>query len=380
MKEFTDTKPKDCETARFRSLDGLRGVAACLVMAGHMGSSTPWTNSRFFYNTYFLVDFFFVLSGFVIAWNYGDRLHTATDLRDFAVKRLARLYPLHLATLVALFAVEAFQYLYAPHLLPTPAFTGTEDMASLPQNLLLLQAMPFGVGLTWNQPAWSVSTELWAYLAYALICVSIGARTVYLLVAIPALAVIFALANNGSDSEVAFWLFARCLAGFFIGVVACQAFRHIGHLKVPRALLTAAEVVAFGGLLAFVAWSTGWSMWIHALTAACVFVFAFDAGMISALLRTRLLQFLGVVSYSIYMVHQFVLTVAEILVNRLRDKAGIDLWLPGSNGSVYGRSMLESAASILFLLSATIALSYFTFRFIELPARQWASRWAARRA
>ncbi len=74
----------DARTGRFESLDSLRGVAACLVALGHLGTTTPFTSSLFFANTTFLVDFFFVLSGFVIAWNYAHRLTTLTDLRDFA--------------------------------------------------------------------------------------------------------------------------------------------------------------------------------------------------------------------------------------------------------------------------------------------------------
>ncbi len=177
--------------------------------------------------------------------------------------------------------------------------------------------------------------------------------------------------TNGGEKVFVSWYFARCLAGFFLGVVMCHWFRQLRNVSLHRSMMTMAEVATFGSILLLAAFSQGWSSWIHVLTPACVMVFAFDRGLVSDLLRSRPLRFLGVISYSIYMVHFIVPGLTRIVMNLLRDRGGIDLWLPGSSGSVYGRSPFESAVFMAIFLLITIAMSYLTYRWIEVPGRQW---------
>ena len=356
---------------RFVALDSLRGIAACLVAVGHLGPQTPLTTSLFFANTFYLVDFFFVLSGFVICWNYEHRLGTLANIRAFAILRIGRLYPLHFSMLVAFLALDAFQFFFYPHLLASTPFTGHRVLAALPENLLLIHAMPFGFGLSWNVPSWSISTELWAYLTYALICSTVGARLSYFIVATPILAALFFFGTNGVEATIVFGFFARCLAGFFLGVIVCHIFKRLIEVVISRWIMTIAECTTFGAILLLAALSSEWSYLIHIFTAACVLAYAFDQGLISALLRLPAFQFLGKISYSIYMVHYFVPGLTRIAVNYTRDHLGVDLWLAGTSGGVYGRFTGESFIFVMIFLALTIALSYLTYRFIEVPGRDF---------
>ncbi|HEY2889571.1 MAG TPA: acyltransferase family protein [Dongiaceae bacterium] len=93
---------------KFAALEGWRGVSAVFVAISHFGHGVVrhLGDAAFIRHSYLFVDFFFVLSGFVIAHAYADRLHDATDLRAFALRRIGRLWPLHAAVLVAWFRAQ----------------------------------------------------------------------------------------------------------------------------------------------------------------------------------------------------------------------------------------------------------------------------------
>lgn len=82
---------------RFAVLDGMRGVAAVFIILDHL---TDVMKPPVFPGRYLAVDLFFLLSGFVIAHSYGDRLRTDMSVRDFMLQRLVRLYPLYVLGLV----------------------------------------------------------------------------------------------------------------------------------------------------------------------------------------------------------------------------------------------------------------------------------------
>src|SRR5690606_39116617 len=103
----------DRAMARFAALDGLRGISAVAVAFFHLPLAFHLFGSPLVREAYIFVDFFFVLSGFVIAHAYGARLTGGAELGDFLVRRIGRLWPLHLATLGALVALEAIRYLLA---------------------------------------------------------------------------------------------------------------------------------------------------------------------------------------------------------------------------------------------------------------------------
>src|SRR5215467_3214468 len=160
---------------RFVALDSWRGVAACLVALFHLDAYSHFYDLPFLRNSWLFVDFFFVLSGFVIAANYGRRLREGFGVGRFLLLRLGRLYPLHL-TILALFV--AFELLKVLRRIVIPAgvwslnpvapfSTPPEAPATIVANLLLVQSLHVFDFLTWNDPAWSISTEFFTYVVFA---------------------------------------------------------------------------------------------------------------------------------------------------------------------------------------------------------------------
>src|SRR6266516_6694053 len=92
--------------ARFVVLDSWRGIAACLVALFHLDAYSHLYDVPFLRNSWLFVDFFFVLSGFVIAANYQQRLLDGFGVGRFLLLRLGRLYPLHFAMLALFIAFE----------------------------------------------------------------------------------------------------------------------------------------------------------------------------------------------------------------------------------------------------------------------------------
>lgn len=95
----------------FGELESLRGIAALMVVLYHVEWSNPLTPHTFFRNGYLMVDFFFVLSGFVICYNYGQKIYNGKDVVRFMFLRFGRLYPLHLFYLIIFLGIEVAKYI-----------------------------------------------------------------------------------------------------------------------------------------------------------------------------------------------------------------------------------------------------------------------------
>ena len=114
------------------------------------------------------VDLFFILSGFVLAWNYLDRMGRSWSTREmlhFLWLRLARVYPVYLVTL-HLAALLVILSLHVGHV-PLPEVSSLTAISYVRQVLLVqLWFEPFFDGTSWDGPAWSISAEWLAYLLF----------------------------------------------------------------------------------------------------------------------------------------------------------------------------------------------------------------------
>ncbi len=349
---------------RFEALDGWRGICACLVVLFHFHGFSPLYTSGLIRNSYLFVDFFFVLSGFVIACNYSTRLGNWEGVRRFLVLRVGRVYPLHLFMLALLVAYEAFRLLKgAADGSDASVFSGETHPLAIFTNLLLVQSLHIHDSLTWNGPAWSISTELWTYVIFALVSVWLGMRNwMLLLAALAAPVLLLLLSKTGMDTTYDYGLI-RCVFGFALGVACFRL-----HRALPAAapggkpiLMSLLEVMVVTTVVAFVSLvGTGvWSFTAPFIFAIAVLVFAIEGGVVSRLLRLPLLRGLGMVSYSIYMTHFFFVMVFPRIAKRI---AGQDLWtaMPVGNGQfvlAFGRNDLEGTLFYAVVLGMTRAFS-----------------------
>jgi peptidoglycan/LPS O-acetylase OafA/YrhL len=371
----------------FEALDGWRGLCACLVVLFHFHGYSPIYTSALIRNSYLFVDFFFVLSGFVIAWNYGTRLASSRDVRHFLVLRVGRLYPLHIFMLFVFLAWETAKLLMGHGgANGSPAFTGETQPGTVLSNIFLVQSLHLNDTLSWNAPSWSISTELWAYVVFAAVSVTFGLRN-WMIALLAAAAPLFLLQVTRTGMDITYdWGLVRCLFGFALGVGCARIYRaRRDRLAATGAIgASALETIALAAVVSFVAYAgtSNWSLLAPFVFAVAVLVFANERGAWSRLLQLRFFKWLGTLSYSIYLTHYFFVVNLPIVVHRVLH---VDLTrampLPGGGTvAVFGRNALEGTLWYAFVLALTIAFSAFTYRWIETPGRNWSRTWARRLA
>ncbi|MDB5724968.1 MAG: acyltransferase [Novosphingobium sp.] len=365
---------------RFVALDSLRGICAIVVALYHF-QTTGWLHNNAMVSHGFLfVDFFFVLSGFVIAGSYRSRLASRqTRIAQFMTLRLGRVYPLHLFVLVLfvafrLVSIAGFGVPFGPGEEPTRP----SEIGSLLATIPLVQIFWFDVALVrWNGPSWSIAAELWSYLIFAVILRFAGPR-INLVVGTIALAAgaYLTLAFSGIDNMTLGVPMVRCLYSFPLGVLAFAALARARRFAISwsPAVATGAELMVSAAAIAAVA--LGMSLLAPLIFACAVLVFSLERGAPSAFLRRPSFVWLGAISYSIYMAHLFVqhrilnvLAVAEKMFGGPHSL----LFSRGDETVVGPNPWWGDAASIL-MVGLVIGASYCTYRFVEQPGRAWSRR------
>ena len=370
------------ESMRFSVLDGWRGVCALVVALHHLHAESHLFPLPFLRHSWMFVDFFFVLSGFVIAQAYGKRLGDRRQFGRFVRRRFARLWPLHAAVLAAMVALEAAKAIAMSQAglgANNPPFSGETSWPAVLTNLALVHALGLHDMATWNFPSWSISTEFFTYLLFGLVAVAglAGRGTVLLAAALAGLAVVAAFSREYLHTIEDFSLF-RCVYGFFLGAL-------VHRLVMPRLgwRLPAAGLLELGAVTLVVTFITTVDRDPPSLAAPVVFamvvaVFAFEQGFLSRLLAARPIQALGAWSYSIYMVHTLLLVALGRGVNLAEKLLQLRLTAPIEvNGQTRSLLVLGGpwAGDILALvyLAAVVGVAALTWRWIEMPGRRWLS-------
>ena len=329
-----------------RALTGARGIAAWFVVLFHIRGSIigapPWL-ATLFAKGYLAVDFFFLLSGFVIWLRWGERLHDDRwrAVGPFLRKRIARIWPLHVAMLAATVALALV--LWATGRADPVAFPFRE----LPLHVLLIQNWGFTDHLAWNIPSWSISAELGAYLVFPVVAIAVDWRTLSTtaLVAIAGILLTLLCLSFGTASSVGFDIahvgLVRCLCEFMTGTIVCALWQRGGSTGVAMI-----GVVLLGCL-----WMAGVpeTMVVPALFALTMFLLA-TPSTLSAALGLRLPHGLGLISYATYLCHY-------------------PLWIMFKLVFVRTVSAVPTAAIAGYVLLVLVA-SVLLYRYLERPAQQ----------
>jgi peptidoglycan/LPS O-acetylase OafA/YrhL len=321
-------------TGKFLSLEGLRGILALLVCLGHLGLNTVTNKIGVTVRFGLAVDVFFALSGFVLCHsNYFGR----RSLNRFVVGRIARLYPLHAVTLVAMVLI----YL---------ASERQVDGWQLVQQVLLVHNIGLPPpSLPPNFPNWSISVEFWiSILFFAMLQVKRFRIPILLIVAVaPAVLVTNYIGGDAKNvfSVVNYGLL-RGIAGFAVGAAAFLVFERVGNkIKVPPfAIYVLLAMLATFFLLEDLSRATVIIFYAF-LLVALVSIAANDG---ATILSSRPLVFLGAISYSIYLLHIPTYSALSLAIG---------------DDSVRG-------ASKLFVIIIVLAVSYLSYRWVELPSQR----------
>jgi peptidoglycan/LPS O-acetylase OafA/YrhL len=368
---------------RFEALDSWRGVCALLVAIFHFPLAGPIGENAFVRGSFLFVDFFFVLSGFVIAHACTDKVGTGQGLTKFLVTRFGRLFPLHAFMLAAFVGFELVRLAIPSLAGGEPPFSGAFSLDTLPANLALLHGTGIHVHLSWNAPSWSISTELFAYVFFGVAVLLLGKRSLVLFAAavVAGPLILFKHSPDFMDATYDFG-FVRCLYGFSAGVLTHALLAgKVDSGPMSREAFwtwTVAEFAVIGAVVLFVstAASNAGGLIAPLLFAFAVALFAHEGGYVSRLMKTKPLLLLGTISYSIYLTHIFVqsrmMNAAKILDARFVD----GILTVSKDGASYSQAVAIPA--IIMMAGLTVLVSYVTYRVIEAPGRDFFKRLAVR--
>jgi peptidoglycan/LPS O-acetylase OafA/YrhL len=363
----------DTTPGRFVVLDSWRGIAALLVAFYHFSFQWHFYDASVIRNAWLCVDFFFVLSGFVLAHAYGDKVAGGRDLGAFVIRRTGRMWPLHVVTLAA--AVAPWARSRAGSLLTGTDFkdSGENTLYSILTNLLLIHSLGIHNSATWNAPSWTISTEYYTNILYGLVVLLFGRfqAGAALLLAIGGVVAVIALANGNMETSVDYGIF-RCMYGFFTGTLVYLVFQNAQAPRLmPNSVASALELVTIVLAFAFLARAGASSLALFAplLFGLVVLVFAYGRGMVSRLLRQRTFVTIGTLSYSIYMTHGLVALWFYLGVMAFGSRLPIEVAARPADGSMQGNVWALDVLAGVYI-AVIIGASALTYRYVEQPWRR----------
>jgi peptidoglycan/LPS O-acetylase OafA/YrhL len=355
-------------TRKIDELESIRGLAAVLVVLFHVPAwNAALYGINFIRNGDLMVQLFFVLSGFVIYRAYAQRIQRDTDLFQFELLRVGRLYPVHLLFLLLFLGIESAKLVTSGGSRSAP-FLQNSPIAFIEQ-LLLVQAIgPTGNTYTFNEPAWSISVEFWTCALFAVLVLTLKRRALFAFAAI-GVAALACIATRTTGSYLELLL---CCGGFFLGC-CCAAFAARVTVSIHPLFATLATLA----LLIFLQLQHDPSsdLGIYVLTALVLLTMVVSGpSRLKQALRSRPLTWLGEVSYSVYMSHSFILYIASQLLRRVLKKPET---LVGGQ-LVVQLSLAEAIVASALVVAATLLLSTVIYKTIEKPCRDWSRRFVAR--
>ena len=338
-----------------KPLTSLRMFFALFVFLSHLAflkNDTYYADvfNNIFNEGFLGVSFFFILSGFILAYNYREKFLTGSiSKKEFYISRLARVYPVHIATTVIVLLLTFIQY--------------GQGWEYLFQHIFLMQSffLEENIHFSLNSPSWSISDEMFFYLLFpfALLISEKLRGYIFILYFIGILLLNFQLDKNQNH----YWLYISPFvrfSDFLLGMVLFDIFEKIklSYSKINRSVF----VIEIAAILLFVLFfvfhddiniSYRYSIYYWLPMAAIILVFALshvakEKSIITRFLSSKYMVLAGEISFSFYLLH-----VLEIQVlNYIKKLLSFDIDL-----------MLFSG--IIFII--TLIASFLMYKYIEKP-------------
>ncbi len=346
------SKADDPKRRTFETLDGMRGVAALAVLLWHIPSK-PFLNSA-----YLAVDLFFMLSGFVIAYRYDDRLKSRADGKKFMIMRIIRLWPLYLLG-SAIGAAYALLNIYLRGL--------DSHLLGWAKNCVLAFLMLpsiFSVGsvFKFNYPAWSLFYEVLVNIIYGY-TVSLTSNRVLILIVLASAAALtvatFTFGNMHFTITMPKFLlgFFRATFGFYVGIGIYRLWKagklpawQVHPFLIAVMLLLSLAIPRHGDLAPY-------------LTLAVVYLLFPTIVILSVLVEPRgwlspLFRQLGLLSFPLYAIHYPIFSFVRLM-----------------GGYLGAPQLATSIASI----GISIIFAWLAMHLFDQPVRNWLTAQAQRR-
>ena len=352
-------------------LDGLRGVASMMVVAFHLFEAHSKGHlDQIINHGYLAVDFFFVLSGFVVAYAYDDRWGKMT-MDDFFKRRLIRLQPM---VIMGMFIGALCFYFQDGELWPNiHAVPIWKTILVMLVGFIMIPLVPSLDIRGWNEsyplngPGWSLFYEYIANILYALFVRKFSKTVLSILVFVAGCALIHFATTNGNGDVIGGWSlepsqvrtgFSRVMYPFFAGLLLS---RLGGLIQVKNAFAWCSLLVVI--VLAMPRIGGSENLWQNGLYDSLSIIFIFPlivffgaSGEVRGKFATKTCKFLGDISYPMYISHYPLIYIYTA-------------WVANNKVSIHDGYPLA-----LLVFMAIIALAYGCLKFYDEPVRAWLSK------
>ena len=351
--------------SRIDALTGIRGIAALWVLVHHLVTQYPLQDKLPVFVTHIAekgwlgVDLFFILSGFVIAFVHNKDFKTHIDIhtvKNFLIKRIARIYPVHLVTtlsLIPIYLAAKWSFGYSS---PIDAFS----LNKLLYSLTLTNGFGFQDSIGWNAPSWSVSSEFLAYLTFPFLAALFLQKQLSIKASLGWIILIFIVTTSigwfqtDKARYIAGWQWVslRVLSEFMFGIFIFQIYRL--NLKAPF------SVLAFISSVIIITMSvtnteSHWD-WIMILSfGLLIYSLTNTQHNISRFLSKNKMIYLGEISYSIYLCHGIIFMILNSAFKKT---------IPDNNGFML-------VFSLCIYIITPIIIAHFMYKYVELPAQSY---------
>ena len=371
-----DTKTKDSKP-HYALLDGLRGVAALLVVWYHVFEGFQFAGNKpvidFINHGYLAVDFFFILSGFVVGYAYDSRWGKTLTLGGFFRRRLIRLQPMVImgavigAASFLISGMERWDGTHATLWLTFLAFVcGCLMLPALPG--MPREVRGNGEMFPLNGPCWSLFFEYVGNIVYALFIRRLSTRLLTLLsFALCCALTWFAVTDQSGYGSIGVgWTvdrtnilggMLRMLCPFTMGVLMSRLFKPLRQAR--RAFWTSAALLLIIFHVPYI-YSDGALSLNGVFEASCIIavfplvVWYAASGKTTDIASTRICRFLGDISYPLYIVHYPLMYAFYMWLIKTRQYTLHETW-----------------PAALAAVSASIILAWLCLKLYDMPVRKW---------
>jgi peptidoglycan/LPS O-acetylase OafA/YrhL len=361
---FSDSKK------HYEILDGLRGVAAVMVVIFHILETFTGGNhhKQIINHGYLAVDFFFLLSGFVIGYAYDDRWGKMT-LTDFFKRRLIRLHPMIIMGMI----IGAIGYYFSASDLVFPSIASTPFWEMVLVMFIGFTLIPVPKSLEirgWGEmhpldgPAWSLFFEYIGNILYALFVRKFSKTMLSTLVFVAGAALIHLAVTSPNGDVIGGWSidptqlrigFTRLMYPFFAGLLLSRIAKpgKINHAFFWSSLLVIIvfSIPRIGGTE---------NLWMNGLYDSLMIIFIFPvivymgaSGQVKGKFTSQLCKFFGDISYPIYIIHYPMIYIFTAWV--------VDNKVP----------MQDAWPQALLLFVSAIVVAYGSLKLYDIPVRKW---------
>jgi len=309
-----------------KPLTSLRFIFALMVFLTHLSGLFFKYNEEFLDHSFAKyirmkeghlgVSFFFILSGFILAYNYkGKFIRKTITYRNFMLARIFRIYPLHILTLVIALVIKNNHFDTILHWI------------KLLVNFMLLQSfVPVrDFFFSFNNLSWSISDEMFFYALFPILILLVLKLKKYALLLILIPPIVIAFFPSLKETHWTYYINPLFrVFDFLIGILLFELFEKTKHQKISFNRGTLIEITSIVIFILFYAFykdvekSFRWSVYYWIPMSLIIYVFSFQKGFLSKILSNKMLIWLGEISFCFYMIHQLVINILWALNYKLR--------------------------------------------------------------